>query len=179
MKVAILGVSGIGSFLVREVGECFTKKMLDQENITFTIFDPEIVERDDYITQNYDPDNIGERKVNVLWNAFPEDHRRALNRKKKLPAYTTSFNGFDLIVLCIENENLERYALSYVLRDKEVRGFIKASNGITDSLYDAKLSAISTCKRILDYYGQRLSDLENPIRPEETGNDGRGIEAGS
>jgi len=89
-KVMIIGVGGIGSFLV---------PLLNQTGLyDITVYDPDKVESKNLTYQNFTEDDIGLYKVSVVKKL------KSVKRAESYPVLTMNqIDGYDLVVCCADN----------------------------------------------------------------------------
>lgn len=94
-KVLIIGVGGIGSYLVPMIHR--TGKYI------INISDPDSVEQKNLYSQNYCVDDCGLFKVNCLLSG------ESLRKRSRYPVLTDKqLNGYDLIICCADNLDVRR-----------------------------------------------------------------------
>ena len=94
-KILIIGVGGIGSFLV---------PLLDKVGLyDITIADPDIIETKNIPYQNFDKSEVGNKKVDAMNNYF------SVKTTSKYPILTAKqMQGFDLVICCVDNLSVRR-----------------------------------------------------------------------
>ena len=95
-KVLIIGVGGIGSFLV---------PLLDKVGMyDISVADPDKVETKNLTYQNFGEEDVGENKASVMGNRY-----RSIKGGSKFPILTAKqMQGYDLIVCCVDNLSVRR-----------------------------------------------------------------------
>jgi len=100
MKCACIGCGGIGSFFAQHINRLIDCKQIS--GVNFVFYDDDKVEKKNILYQNFLPKNIGSLKTEALefeyLNIAFEAKRIAL----------TNLKGFDLIVLCADNNLIRR-----------------------------------------------------------------------
>tara|TARA_R110002074_G_scaffold178747_2_gene342523 strand:+ start:1840 stop:2397 length:558 start_codon:yes stop_codon:yes gene_type:complete len=94
-KILIIGVGGIGSFLV---------PLLDKVGLyDITIADPDIIETKNIPYQNFDKCEVGNKKVDAMNNYS------SVKTTSKYPILTAKqMQGFDLVICCVDNLSVRR-----------------------------------------------------------------------
>jgi len=93
-KVLILGAGGIGSYLIEELyhTQKYDKVLWD---VDVTIADGDIVEVKQRHYQNFSLEDVGKNKAEVLGERYKFEF---------IPKRLDKFDGFDLIILCVDND---------------------------------------------------------------------------
>lgn len=128
MKVAVIGCGGIGSYFAEHVD-----RLIDLKQITgtdFIFFDDDEVEKKNIMYQNFEPGDIGSKKTAALEFRFLnlgfKDQRATLK----------DLLGFDLIILCADNNIIRREAFKAL--EKCGTPFIDArANGKTIGIFSS------------------------------------------
>tara|TARA_R100001443_G_scaffold72179_1_gene80310 strand:+ start:22274 stop:22843 length:570 start_codon:yes stop_codon:yes gene_type:complete len=95
-KVLIIGVGGIGSFLVPLLDKV---KMYD-----ISVADPDKVETKNLTYQNFTKEDVGENKASVMGNRY-----RSIKGGSQYPILTAKqMQGYDLVVCCVDNLSVRR-----------------------------------------------------------------------
>ena len=109
MKLAIVGLSGIGSYFVRGLSECLRKdiKGFDKlEPLHIDLIDDDVVEEKNLAYTVYDVEYIDEKKAEVLSDLY--GYKAIVKRitiKQEL-------NKYDFIILCVDNNTARRLVYS-------------------------------------------------------------------
>jgi hypothetical protein len=109
MKLAIIGLSGIGSYFVRGLSECLRKdiKGFDSlEPLQIDIIDDDIVEEKNLAYTIYDVEHIDQKKAEILSDLYGyKGIVKKINTKEEL-------NNYDFIILCVDNNITRRLVYS-------------------------------------------------------------------
>ena len=130
-KILIIGVGGIGSFLV---------PLLDKVGLyNITIADPDIIETKNIPYQNFDLSEVGDSKVDAM-NKYS-----SVKKTSKYPVLSESqMKGFDLVICCVDNLGLRRtlYNTSIKWLDLRAQGRNAAlvSHNADPKMYDMLLA---------------------------------------
>ena len=95
-KILIIGVGGIGSFLV---------STLDKVGIyNISVADPDIVESKNLTYQNFSKGHVGQNKASVIMDSYD-----SVTSFSKYPVLTAKqMQGYDLVICCVDNLGLRR-----------------------------------------------------------------------
>ena len=130
-KILIIGVGGIGSFLV---------PLLDKVGLyDITIADPDIIEKKNIPYQNFDMSEVGNKKVFAMNKYF------SVKATSNYPVLSESqMKGFDLVICCVDNLGLRRtlYNTSIKWLDLRAQGRNAAlvSHNADPKMYDTLLA---------------------------------------
>ena len=130
-KILIIGVGGIGSFLV---------PLLDKVGLyDITIADPDIIEKKNIPYQNFDMSEVGEKKV------FAMDKYSSVKTTSNYPILSErQMKGFDLVICCVDNLGVRRtlYNTSLKWLDLRAQGRNAAlvSHNADPKMYDMLLA---------------------------------------
>lgn len=107
-KILIIGVGGIGSFLV---------PLLDKVGLyNITIADPDIIEKKNIPYQNFDMSEIGDKKVNAM-NKYS-----SVKTTSNYPILSESqMQGYDLVICCVDNLGVRRTLYNTTLKWLDLR----------------------------------------------------------
>ena len=100
LKIAIVGMGGIGSYFTRGLSELIKKDIsgLDRVNVLgIDLFDMDIVEEKNLSYTTYDIEHLGLNKVDIMSNLTGY---KAIHDKIENPG---QLSGYDMIVLCVDN----------------------------------------------------------------------------
>jgi len=110
-KILQIGVGGIGSFLAENVFDVIDNGIIP-EPIELTLADGDIVEADQRIYQNFDLDGVGMNKAEVIGKTYGFKYiKKAITDYRQL-------RGYDLIVLCVDNESTRELVVKYCHNNK-------------------------------------------------------------
>jgi hypothetical protein len=95
-KILIIGAGGIGSFLIPILARTKLYKI--------TVADPDIVEKKNLPYQNYEQEDVGKNKAQVMYNRY--------NCSASIPHPILTEKqikqGYDLVISCVDNLSLRR-----------------------------------------------------------------------
>jgi len=104
MKIAVIGAGGIGSYLAGHLDKLVE---LDQiKSSKYIFFDDDIVELKNMLYQNFNETDIDEKKADALSMKYFNLEFRTQRLVK------SDLNGYNLIVLCADNNIIRREAWS-------------------------------------------------------------------
>ena len=109
MKLAIVGLSGIGSFFVRGLSECLRKDVKgisELEPLQIDIIDDDIVEEKNLAYTIYDVEHINKKKAGVLADLY--GYKAIVNSIKTVDDLTK----YDFVILCVDNNVARRLVYS-------------------------------------------------------------------
>ena len=139
MKILIIGVGGIGSRLVTELDRLQTLYQLDS-NVEITLIDGDNVEiKNIKLGQMYKKEYILENKAKVLGKRFMFNYREIFVND------ISQLEGFDLIMICVDNANTRRLIFNYCYKNNKdfidlraegntIAGFLKENNDLKGML---------------------------------------------
>lgn len=96
-KILVVGAGGIGSYLVP-----FLVKASQTLPLDITVMDFDIVEEKNLLYQNYEPEDVGKNKAEVLAERYG-----VWARPERLVSYS-QLEGYDLIVLAVDNHEARK-----------------------------------------------------------------------
>lgn len=102
MKIGVIGCGGIGSYFASHINRLVGLGQI--KNANFTFFDDDKVEKKNILYQNFDPGDIGIDKTSAL--EFKCLNLSFVNQRVGYKELT----GYDLIVLCADNNLIRRNA---------------------------------------------------------------------
>ena len=109
MKLAVIGLSGIGSYFVRGLSECLRKDIKGfnkLEPLHIDIIDDDIVEEKNLAYTLYDVEHIDEKKAEILSDLYGyKAIVKRINTKEEL-------NKYDFIILCVDNNTARQLVYS-------------------------------------------------------------------
>ena len=99
-KILIIGVGGIGSFLV---------STLDKVGIyNISVADPDIVESKNLTYQNFSKGHVGQNKASVIMDSYD-----SVTSFSKYPILTAKqMQGYDLVICCVDNLSVRQVAIA-------------------------------------------------------------------
>jgi len=107
MKILIIGMGGEGSFLVKEIVECFDQEQMDPM-VEITLADFDIVETKQCLPlgyQNFSLKEAGKNKAEALSKRY-EDY--CFNVLKTKIETAEQLKGTNLIILCVDNNKVRK-----------------------------------------------------------------------
>jgi len=115
-KILQIGCGGIGSYFIDWVCRCIDMKQI--EPLTeITIADHDMVELRQIRYQNFGLNEAGMNKAQALARRFKDYGIKAISRRIE---NESQLRGYDLIILCVDNEKTRELAVRYCHRhDKE------------------------------------------------------------
>ena len=111
MKVLVIGVGGIGSFLVEHIYENIQKGQLDVDVI---IADSDTVEINQMEYQNFTIKDVGKQKAKVLGKRYKFSaitHRIIKERQ-------WDNEGYERIALCVDNDRTREFVIRWCYENK-------------------------------------------------------------
>ena len=106
-KVAVIGAGGIGSNLLRISVPTLSQNILSKKlgGIEITIFDSDIVERDNLYHQGYNISDIGKFKVDALVESLQLFESSLISFKpiNKDVSDSTKLDIFNLVIVCVDS----------------------------------------------------------------------------
>ncbi len=109
MKVLVLGVGGIGSWLIEELCKSIDMEQLDP-NIEISIADNDSVEIDQIKYQNFTFDEAGINKAQALAKRFKTFGITVISKRIKT---VSQLKGYDFIILCVDNDITRALVINY------------------------------------------------------------------
>jgi predicted dinucleotide-utilizing enzyme len=103
LKIAIVGCGGIGSYFIRGLSELIKKDIsgLDRVNVMgVDLFDNDIVEEKNLSYQNFDIEDLGRNKAEVM---AERTGYKAIPEKIEIPEQVS---GYDLVILAVDNNEV-------------------------------------------------------------------------
>lgn len=100
IKCAIIGAGGIGSYLVEHIDRLIDLNQIN--NITFTVYDNDIVEKKNMLYQNFLPSDIDMNKVEALSLRF--FNIKFINKRVDI----STLSKYDLVILCADNNKIRK-----------------------------------------------------------------------
>ncbi len=110
MKTLIIGVGGIGSWLIEEIAKAVNQEQIELEN-EFYIADDDMVEINQITYQNFTTKEIAESKAKVLAKRFKDIAliypitKRIMTEKQ--------LEGYNLIICCADNTIVRELVFRY------------------------------------------------------------------
>lgn len=160
MKILQIGCGGIGSFLISEIAECIEQEQIDLFDTQIVLADQDIVELNQRKYQNFTLEEVGMNKAEALAKRFSKYGTEAFQKRIE---NENQLRGYDIIVLCVDNEKTRSMAIQYCykhnaefidLRATGRRIFAMPKTTLNDNL---KFVDIEDKK---EYSCQEKSDLE-------------------
>lgn len=105
MKLAVVGLSGIGSYFVRGLSESLRKDIqgFDKlEPLQIDIIDEDIVEEKNLAYTIYDVEHIGLKKAEILSDLY------GYKANVKTIKTKSDLSNYDFVVLCVDNNTARR-----------------------------------------------------------------------
>jgi len=121
LKVAIIGLNGIGSYFVRGLSELIKKDVagLDRINpMAIDLFDDDIIEEKNFAYTIYDIEHLGKNKAEVLAEMTGYKARaEKIERAEQLADY-------DLVVMAVDNNEVRNlvYQTGHPILDLRAKG---------------------------------------------------------
>jgi tRNA A37 threonylcarbamoyladenosine dehydratase len=117
MKILQIGAGGIGSYLAKEVIECVEQEQIDSM-IDYTIADDDMVEVNQITYQNFLFSDAGKNKAEVLAKRLLvfQDGIPWLNSSKKKIVDEKQLRGYNIIILCVDNNTVRRLVIDYCFK---------------------------------------------------------------
>ncbi len=109
MRLLIIGCGGIGSYLTGHVCNKIQTGQIDSF-MEIDIADNDMVELEQINYQNFSMDEAGMSKSKALVKRFNEYGLRAVNKRIDRK---TELKGYDLIILCVDNDRIRKLAVEY------------------------------------------------------------------
>ena len=108
MNVLIIGAGGIGSYLIEYITEFMIKGLIRFSNVNITVTDFDKVEFKNLDYQNFKIEDVGKHKVVALNRRFGGfvPLKKRINSDKNL-------EGYDLILLCVDNDVVRNMVYEY------------------------------------------------------------------
>jgi len=116
VKALVIGCGGVGSFLIEELAGQIEKNQLEFEAID--IADGDIVEYRQLEYQNFTIDDVGKNKAEVLAERYRVLGVEVFKPIKDRITKINQLKGYDLIVLCVDNEPTREMVIRYCHRNK-------------------------------------------------------------
>ena len=110
MKILVIGVGGIGSWLIQEIAEAVKQEQIEPR-VRFKIADNDMVELRQIDYQNFSVKDIGRNKAEILARRYKNQvfispiEERILNREQ--------LEGYDLIICCADNTVVRELLFRY------------------------------------------------------------------
>ena len=109
MKILIIGVGGIGSYIIEEIKDCVVQNQIDF-NTKFYISDDDIVEIKNIKYQNYKEEDVGDKKTLSLERRY----RDTINIIPMTNIISSAqLKEFDLIICCADNFRVRKIIFEY------------------------------------------------------------------
>ena len=109
MKILIIGMGGIGSWLIEEVARAIEIEQISP-TIKFEIADNDIVEINQVCYQNFKDCDIGESKARVLARRFEDYAFKPINKRITEKG---QLRGYDLIICCADNNPIRETVFKF------------------------------------------------------------------
>ncbi len=100
MKIFVLGVGGIGGFLIEELCKSIEQEQIDQNTELF-IADNDLVEIEQIRYQNFTFEDAGLNKAQALAKRFKQFGITAIKDRIRSGK---QLKGYDFIILCVDND---------------------------------------------------------------------------
>lgn len=105
-KILVIGAGGVGSFLCENVFDCIQNGTIP-DPIDVKVADSDIVETNQVMYQNFDVDDIGMNKAEVIGKRCGFEY---IN--KRIDDYR-QLRSYDLIILCVDNETIRELVVKH------------------------------------------------------------------
>jgi len=119
MKILQIGCGGIGGFMAEEVVECVAQNQIDSM-INYTIADDDIVEMEQITYQNFRTIEAGMNKAVALSKRLKVFASMVgvewLNASKKKIEKDSQLKGYDIIILCVDNDVVRQLVVGYCFK---------------------------------------------------------------
>ncbi|MFH1897817.1 MAG: ThiF family adenylyltransferase [Candidatus Desantisbacteria bacterium] len=112
MKILLVGVGGIGSWLIEELCKSIEQEQIDA-NTEISIADNDMVEIAQVKYQNFTFDEAGLNKAEALANRFKMFGVTAIKDRIK---NVKQLKGHDFIILCVDNEPSRELIITYCFK---------------------------------------------------------------
>jgi molybdopterin/thiamine biosynthesis adenylyltransferase len=112
MKILQIGCGGIGSFYAEELFHCMIQEQVPID-LELYLSDADIVEPSQLQYQNFTEVEIGKNKATALAKRLTIDGIQVFTAIPKRIANEKSLSGFDLIILCVDNEYTRELVVRY------------------------------------------------------------------
>ena len=104
MKILIIGVGGIGSYLVKEIRTCQLNQQISPHT-EISIADDDIVEIEQIMYQSYEVLDAGKNKAEATANKYDyAPINKRITKKEQLKKY-------DYVILCVDNDATRKLVL--------------------------------------------------------------------
>lgn len=116
MNILVCGLGGVGSFVVKGVMECVEQDIINalKLDLNITIADNDTVELKQMRYQDYCEKDLGENKAKALAKRYPLLQAIPCRINSE-----TQLRGFDLIVLCVDNEQTRKMVVEYCYKNEK------------------------------------------------------------
>lgn len=114
MKILVLGAGGTGSFLVAELCRLIEIEQIDPNTELF-VADNDLVEMEQVRYQNFTFEDAGLNKAQALAKRFKHVGVTAIKDRIKSDK---QLKGYDLIVLCVDNDPTRELVIKYCFSKK-------------------------------------------------------------
>jgi molybdopterin/thiamine biosynthesis adenylyltransferase len=118
LKVAIIGLNGIGSYFVRGLSELIKKDVAGLEKINvmgIDLFDDDNIEEKNFAYTIYDIEHLGQNKAEVLADLTGYKARaEKIERAEQLA-------GYDLIILAVDNNEVRNLVYNTGIKFLDLR----------------------------------------------------------
>lgn len=160
MKILIIGVGGIGSWLIEEIARAIEIGQISP-TVKFEIADNDMVEIKQLYYQNFKDEDIGESKAEILARRFKD---YALKPIKKRITEKEQLKGYDLIICCADNNPIREMVFKFCHKNNKDFIDLRAESRYVMVLpkgksLEADLETLDL-KDITDGSCQKESDLE-------------------
>ena len=108
-KVLIIGVGGIGSYLVEHICDKINNQQIDKY-IKFEIADNDMVEIMQVDYQNFHLNEVGMSKSKALAKRFKNNELVAIEKRVEIVKW---LGGYDMIILCVDNHKTRKMVVEY------------------------------------------------------------------
>jgi molybdopterin/thiamine biosynthesis adenylyltransferase len=107
INVLVIGCGGIGSFFLREAYDLYMNEVKGTDNLNVMMVDDDEVEEKNIKYQNFEMEEIGQKKAMALNNRYGFSYETKLISKKK------DLLGFDIIILAVDNSQTRKLVYEY------------------------------------------------------------------
>lgn len=112
MKILQIGCGGIGSFYAEELYRCILQEQVPIDSEVY-LADADIVEPSQLQYQNFIENEIGKNKATALARRLVIDDVQVFTAIPKRVVNEKLLTGYDLIVLCVDNEFTRELVVRY------------------------------------------------------------------
>jgi len=112
MKILVVGAGGIGSFFCRELKECIDQGYF-LKPLDVTIADDDMVEVEQIMYQNFEMKDVGLNKALAI------GYKYGFKVVKERISETNTFGGFDVVILCVDNDKTRKFVYESCFKQKK------------------------------------------------------------